>query len=58
MFAGDNAVVFDNPSKQLIQCRIPSLLMAGLRVVHHHVDVDIAIARMPKTGHRHAVFFL
>ena len=32
--------------------------MADLRIVHHHVDMNIAVARMPETGHRHAVLFL
>ena len=57
MFAGDYAIVFDDPSKQFVQRRIPPLLMTDLRVVHHHVDMNIAVARMTETGHRHAVLF-
>jgi len=58
VFAGDAAAGGDDPTEQFIQTFLGTLLRARLRVIHHHVCVDVAIAGVTEAGKLEAVFFL
>ena len=49
MLAGDNAAQRDHFREKIVQRGIASARVIGKRLIHHEVDVDVAVARMAET---------
>ena len=58
MFARDCAVPRNDLLKKFVQRPLAALFCPGLVKVHHHIGVDVPVARMAETGNRQIVFLL
>jgi len=58
VFSGDNTFQRKNVPEQFIESLFAAPFSIRIASVHHHVNVNIAIARVPKAGDGQAVFLL
>ena len=58
VFAGDDAPQASTCRNRSFSAAWERFCAPGFVGIHHHVDVDVAIARMAETGDRQAVLFL
>jgi hypothetical protein len=58
VLAGDDAAPFEDLFEEFIETAFAAPLRARRLVIHHHVDVDVAIARVTKAGNGQAVLRL
>ena len=58
MFAADGAADSNHPAEKFVERGFGAAFGPGLRVVDHHIGVDVAVAGVAETGHRQPMFFL